>query len=183
MNSQSHTELHNSSAEICEWCHRDYIHVLYSLWSPDTTSTCLLHLCLQQAVSEGLLPSVLPCCSLPHWSSWAGRQSRVHRCLLPGHSPSAWQTAGTSSSHLGQHAPRWLGPGWRRGEVFTQRDRQSENEWDRPQSTDRSSPQSDSHAGIQVPDLQLSLINTSKHCGPLWGPLDVGHCSLVGGEA
>lgn len=45
------------------------------------------------------------------------------------------------------------------------------------------SPQFDSHAGIQVPDLQLSLVNGSEHRGPLWGPLDVAHGSPGGGEA
>lgn len=42
---------------------------------------------------------------------------------------------------------------------------------------------SDSHAGIQVPDLQLSLIYGSEYSGPLWGPLDVVHGSLGRGEA
>lgn len=49
-----------------------------------------------------------------------------------------------------------------------QRDTQGETE-----NNHRSSALSDSHAGIQVPDLQLSLIDGSEHCGPLWGPLDV----------
>lgn len=41
----------------------------------------------------------------------------------------------------------------------------------------------DSHAQIQVPDLQLLLINSSKYCSPLWGPCDITHGLLDGGEA
>lgn len=124
-------------------------------------------------------PSVLPGCSLPWWGSWADRQWRFHRHLPPGHSLCVRQTAGTSSSHQGQQVSQWLGPSWGSEQFMcftSERDKTSETERDRQQT------QTDSHAGVQVPDLQLSFVKNPKYSGPLWGPLEVIHCSLGGSE-
>lgn len=57
--------------------------------------------------------SASPGCSLPRGGSSAGRRSLVHRCLLPGHSLSVWQTAGTSSARQQRQAAQGPGLSWR----------------------------------------------------------------------
>lgn len=142
---------------------------LQGVWPPQHLPT----LCMP---AGGSYLSILPGCSVPHWCSWACRQSLVHHCLQPGHSLSVWQTAGTSSPHQQQQVAQWLGLSWRRRMYMVM------HRFDIRETNQSIPPQSHSRAWIQVPDFQLSVINDSKHCGPLWGPLDVPHCCLGGGE-
>lgn len=81
----------------------------YSRPAPPTLSWEVSRLCMKST-----FPSVLPGCSLLHRGFWACRQSLVHHCLLPGHSLSVRQTAGSSSSSQGLQAAQWSGPNWRR---------------------------------------------------------------------